>query len=269
MEATLLRPLTRTLPDGTLYTRRLEVEVQIRELLQLSREEQDERMAIVDSGHRDFVRPECLMYFLRETRRDNHPGRFRTLYRLLMARFGKHFRRSEVVTASQTVVDAALAEVRDRATDRLMEKILQDKQSGDDRLDIYEVVFAMAAKRDRQSAERAVGRRAHREESLAGDEDREFAPQVEKALFEAAMALLTTNSDACDDRGKVLAAIDALPDKYRQVATMMMNNIQAEASGPDAVSISQVQNCTPKTARARGIEAARRIRLALGLEEGA
>lgn len=265
-----MRPLTRTFPDGTLYTRRPEVEVQIRELLQLSREEQDERMAIGDSGHRDFVRPECLMYFLRETRRDNHPGRFRTLYRLLMTRFGKHFRRSEVVTATLTIVDASLSEVRDRATDRLMEKILQDKQSGDDRLDIYEVVFAMAAKRDRQSAERAVGRRAHREESLAGDDEvREFAPHVEKALYEAAMALLTTNFDVCNDRQKVLTAIDALPDKYRQVATMMMNNIQAEASGPDAVSISQVQKCTPKTARARGIEAARRIRLALGLEEGA
>lgn len=267
-EVKLIRPLTHTYPDKTPYRRPVEVEAQILELLGLSRDNQMVRLRITDPQDSRFVRPEVLMYFLRETRGENHLGRFNTLYELLMRRFGRFFRSAETHREGQTLVDVSLAEIRELAEHALMEKILQDRKTGDDRLDIYECKFGMTVKKDRLSARRPVDRNTYREEALnAAEGDQEYAPHVEKALHAEAVKLLTSNNDVGHDRQKVLAAISTLPDKYRRVAIMMMHNIPAESVDPYRITVSQALRCTPKTARYRGTEAAKRVRKALGMED--
>lgn len=245
------------------------MEAQIAELMELSCEAQLERFRISDPKSPSYVRPECLVYFLRETARDNYEGHFRSLFDLVMARYGKPFRPAEVQREGKTLVDTALSEIRDRATQPFLEKIVADRQFRDGRLDIYEIAFAMAVARDRSDARRAVLRKVQREEPLyfESEDGREVTPAVEKALSDATISDLTTGTDVANDRKRVLTAIDALPEKYRKVATMRMNNLPFESSDPTCVSISGALNCTPKTARARAAEAERRIRVALGLAE--
>lgn len=210
------------------------MEAQIAELLALSREAQLERFEVSDPKSPSYVWPECLVYFLRETARDNHEGHFRSLFALVMARYGKPFRPSEVQREGKTLVDNSLSEIRDRATQPFLEKIVADRQARDGRLDIYEIAFALAVARDRSDARRAVLRKVQREEPLYAEREDggEFTPAVEKALSDAVISELTTGTDVANDRKRVLTAIDALPEKYRKVATMRMNNLPFESSDP-------------------------------------
>jgi hypothetical protein len=266
MEAGLIRLLTRT-TEGKLYTRRAEVEAEILELLSLTRDEQMKRFEIRTASDAGYVSPEALVYFLRDTARDNHEGRFRALFNLVMSRYLAYFRQPEAQRGQTKIVDGALADLRSRARDRFVEKILLDRDAGDDRLDIYEVVFGLAASRDRRSARKAIARRLDREEPLnAADDDRELSPEVERAVANLAIVPAASNSDVGDDRRRILAAIDTLSDKYRRVATMTLENIPVESIDPDKTTISKSLGCTPKTARARQAKAVELIRVALGLE---
>lgn len=264
-EVILIRPLTRT-TAGKPYYRPQEVETEILGLLSLGIDERMEKLAPT-SPSGQTVRPETLVYFLREEARSNHDGRFRVLYDLVMRRYLAFFRPADRQVGGVTHTDGALDGVRQHASERFVEKVLTDRTQGDDRLDIYEVKFGLAAAKDRLSARKAVFRHLDREEMLNPLEDGPMAsPEVEAAAARLANAGDTTKTDVSDYRKSVLAVIDTLPDKYRRVATMTMNNIPIEASDADAASISRIVGCTPKTARTRRDRAIQMIQDKLGLE---
>lgn len=264
-EAILIRPLTRT-TAGTPYYRPEAVEAEIMALLSLDIDERMARLCPTAPSHATPVSPEALVYFMREERRANHESRFNRLYTAVMKHYLSFFRSPDRQGEGVIRTDGALEDLRRHAVDRFVEKIRKDRAEGDDRLDIYEIRFGLAAAKDRSSARKAVYRLVDREEALNPLEDgREASAEVEAAAARLSELSGATKNDVSDDLKRVLVAIDTLPEKYRRVATMTLNSIPIEAKDANTPSISGLLGCTPKTARARRDRAVELIQLALGL----
>jgi len=64
-----IEPLTKATTDGKVYTRRTEVEQQLRELLPLARDILTERLKETDYEKPGYVKSECVAYLIRHSRR--------------------------------------------------------------------------------------------------------------------------------------------------------------------------------------------------------
>lgn len=259
-------PLTKRLPDGTLYQRPPEIEAALDRVLGLPRDEVIEALPIRDRGDPRYIPSECLVHLLRCTRRDNRDTYFERLYKALIDRIDRVLPRAEHALGEHVGVNLNRARIRDEVRDRFQVLLLQDREQPGTGLDFFEVRFGAAIAKLRGTAKEKIWREAGRQVALEpGDDTGELSTEVERA----AGSLDAPSAEIWDDpryRSRLEAAIDTLPPEQSRIIVMLRAGIPMDSIDPDVVTIRKLLNCAEKTVRNRRDAAIRTLRLALGLE---
>jgi hypothetical protein len=264
----VVAPLRKIKGDGTLYNRPAEVEVAIRRLLGMSRQEVLAACALNDRQRADYVPSECILHVLRRAGRDNDQAYLERLFRLFTSRIARALPVPERLLPGSNAkgLSAADLAVREFALDRLTEMLCLDRQGYDDRLDIYEATFEAALKTLRATARRSVGRQRSRLEPLSDDpETAEPSSDVEDALLRHVPGT-EEKIERRDYRRKLLAAIQLLPDEDRRLLMLLNEDIPIHSKDPTVTTVARLIGCGEQTVRNRRDRIHRDLRRALGLE---
>jgi len=160
-----VKPLTKRRSDRALYSRRKDVEEALARLIEQSREEIIAALKIRDTSSPLYVKSECIVYLIRDTRHDNDESYFNDLYRELMRRLSSALPRvgGERIDVSERV---HAADARDRVRDTFVRKLIEDRAEPGAALDYFEVMFAGAIAALRTTsmhrARRQAAHRSHR-----------------------------------------------------------------------------------------------------------
>ncbi len=235
----MLRPLRKTRPDGTTYTRRDVVVAEIQALSTIAPEELENRAAVWTSGSLGFIRPEVLLHFIRNSAEGDHRDK---LTQLLLSRAS---RQARPVGGEGKVSSLTQMSIQEDVVDHFIDLLLSDREGYDERLDYYEVSFNSAIASDRLDACRRHWTRENRTEGL-GTDDVGIADHVEAA---AGRADPFDAEDLDKKKYRLLLddAIDSLPELQRRIVVMWREDIPIESSDPAVRSISEVLGKTPKT----------------------
>lgn len=131
-----------------------QIEALIDRLEGLPRDELIERMCITSSTHPDFLPPECLLHFVRKTKRDNSNRHFELMYKALIARVERaatipgavHF------VEGKRAITARAAKIIEAVVFAFEVKLTRDRNDYYDGLDYFEINFASAVKLLRSTA---------------------------------------------------------------------------------------------------------------------
>lgn len=261
----IVPPLTRHQRDGTLYTRRVDVEQQLAGLIGLSREAVLSALQIRDATSGNYVRSECLVHLIRAARHDSDHSYFDALYRELARRIDMTLPRAAGERVGE-IENVHAGNARDHVRDALIEKIAEDRARPGTDLDYFEVMFAGALFALRKTALRNAGRQAARTTLIEADEDTN-EPSV---AVERAVGSLDVKSELYSDdpvyRSRVAAAIQSLPDKQRRVIEMIIQGMPLDSTEKGVLSIRSVLGVAEKTVRNRRDAAIRTLRTKLGLD---
>lgn len=252
----MIRPLSKCTLDGRLYTRRPHVETEIQALTSVSAPELERRASIHAQANPDFVSPETLMYFVRNTAAGAHRDR---LTQLLLQRVALQAPRpsdSGGHTASLTRTN-----IRDDMLDHFIDLLVSDWASRDARLDFYEVSFYKAVAKDRADASVRHWTRENRSEELETDE-REVS-EVTKVVIGSYNPFDPDELDKRYYRRLLDEAIDSLPEFQRRIVEMLRQGVPIESKDPSVESISKVLGKTEKTIRTHRDKAYASLRLRL------
>ena len=260
-------PLTKRLPDGTLYQRPPEIEATLAQVLDLDRDQVIEALSVRDRTDPRYIPSECLVHLLRTTRWDNRETYFEHLYKALIDRIDRTLPRSEHAIHGRVSVDLSRSSIREQVRDAFQEMLLEDRAQPGTRLDFFEVRFAAGIAKLRDTAKKKIWREAGRQEALEpANEMGELSVEVERA----AGSLDSPSTEIWDDpryRSRLEAAIDALPPQQGGIIVMLRAGIPMDSTNPNAVTIRKILNCAEKTVRNRRDAAIEALRHALGLEE--
>ncbi len=258
-------PLRKQKESGELYTRRPPVTHFIEKSLDWPFDELLRRAGIKDRRHSHYVPSEVLVHHLRQTKSDNSDGRFVALYDILRDRVEAACPRPNRHVDDKVYEDSRIAEIRDATIDHVTELMFTDRQSYDEQLDIYEVVFDKAVRSARITKLRKVNRREDATEEVEDAITGEVRTVVEAALDRYKKTGLTAEEDF-DYRIHLRRAIDALPTDEREVIDLLLADIPIETSKDGEPSMTELLGCVEKTVRNRRDRAYARIRRALDLE---
>lgn len=265
LKARHVKPLTKRRSDGTLYTRRREVEEALERLTIQSREDIVTAVKTRDALSPLYVTSEAIVHLIRDTRNDNDESYFNELYRELMRRLSAALPRvpGESADSSENV---HAANARDRVRDTFIKKLIEDRAEPGTDLDYFEVMFAAAIAALRKTSMLQAIRQAARTESIeADDETGESSAAVERAVG----SLDLKNELLSDDpiyRSRVADAIKVLPDKLRRVVELMIRDMPIDSSDDSVMTIRKAIGVkSEKTVRNRRDEAYRLIRQALSI----
>ncbi len=265
---TTVPPLTKQKPDGTTYFRRADVEYALGRLAGLPRSEVVASLKIRDARSALYVQSECIVHLIRATRHDNNQTYFGELYRELMRRIAAVLPRveGEAAGASENV---HAADARDRVRDLFNEKLSVDRAEAGSDLDYFEVMFADAIAALRKTAMRRATRQAARSERIeADDESSEPSLAVERAVGSLDLKNELFSEDPIY-RSRVIAAIEALPDKQRRVIEMTLQEMPIDSADESVMTIRKMIGVSSeKTVRNRRDAAYASIRRALGIGSG-
>lgn len=260
-------PLTKQKPDGTTYTRREDVEDALERLVGLPRSEIIAALKIRDARSRLYVQSECIVHLIRATRSDNDQAYFGELYRELMRRITAVLPRVEGERAGMSE-NVHAADARDRVRDLFNEKVSVDRKGAGSDLDYYEVMFADAIAALRKTAMRRATRSAARTERIEADDGSEPSLAVERAVGSLDLKQELLSEDPIY-RSRVIAAIQALPDKQRRVIEMILQEMPIDSSDESVMTIRKMIGVSSeKTVRNRRDAAFDTIRQALGIGSG-
>jgi len=247
-EAEVIEPL-RKLTGGKTYSRPPEIEAKLKELYATSDDEIIRRCEITSEDDDGFVPPECLVHLVRIRRHCVDADLtfallFDALFTRVLAHLPKEPKWEGVGEASER------SDVRLLASTRFKELMLLDRKNGyDDRLDIYEVRFAMAVANLRKDAKKKTLRHARRTTEVGSFErDIELSDREQEQIAIGDLNIFE-KSGSEDYRILLCAAIDRLPDEYRTVVELYQLGIPFESTKPDVVPISEIISRSPKTAR--------------------
>ncbi|SOB88119.1 hypothetical protein SAMN06297144_3259 [Sphingomonas guangdongensis] len=256
-------PLTKQKPDGTIYSRRADVEGSLERLVELPRSEVIAALKIRDARSDLYVQSECVVHLIRAARNDNDQSYFAELYRELMRRIGAVLPRVEG-ERSGLVENVHAADARDRVRDLFNERLSVDRTQSGSALDYFEVMFADAIAALRKTAMKRATRQAARSERIeADDETNEPSLAVEKAVGSLDLKQELLSEDPIY-RSRVVAAIQALPDKQRRVIEMILQEMPIDSSDEGVLSIRKaIGVSSEKTVRNRRDAAFASIRKAL------
>jgi len=258
-------PLAKCFPDGKPYTRRTDVEEDLRRLVVLPREEILAALRIRDRSSPQHLKSECIVHLIRETRTDNDERYFGELYKELMRRIDTALPRvaGERVDGQENVHASA---ARDQIAGRFREKLSEDRTSPGTWLDYYEVMFADAIAALRTTHMGRARKQAARTETIESNDDtNEPSLAVERAVgsFDIKEELL---SDDPIYRSRLAAAIRNLPDKHRRVIELTIRDIPIDSSDDSVMTIRKLIGVkSEKTVRNRRNEAILMIRQALSI----
>lgn len=265
---TTVPSLTKQKPDGTTYTRRAEIEGALQRFVGLPRSDVIAALKIRDPRSALYVQSECIVHLIRATRRNNNDTYFGELYRELMRRIEGVLPRVEGERAGMSE-NVHAADARDRVRDLFNERLSIDRAEAGSGLDYFEVMFADAIAALRKTAMRRATRQADRSERIeADDEGSEPSPAVERAVGSLDLKQELLSEDPFY-RSRVIAAIQALPDKQRRVIEMILQEMPIDSSDETVLTIRKALGvASEKTIRNRRDAAYASIRNALGIGSG-
>lgn len=259
----MVTPLRKRTLDGTFYQRRPEIETLLAQLELLPNAELVARCHITDRDDPRYVPSECLMYFVRATRKDNSDQHFERLYKLLASRVlqtlpNPETRDDKIVRVSQTK-----SRIREAAFGRFVESLSADRQAYSAKLDYFEVRFGGAVANLRRDAQDTAWREENRATTIEYDpETNELSPEVEEAAgsfdpFDS--SVLEEN----DYRSRLEAAIDTLPPEQIRIMQMLRQGFPIDSKDPDVVTIAKTLKKSEKTIRLHRDRAFKALRAAL------
>lgn len=260
-----VKPLTKCRSDGTPYTRRADVEQALMKLTKQPREEIVAALKIRDRSSPLYIKSECIVYLIRDTRNDNDQRYFNELYRELMRRLSSALPRVSGEQADQSEnVHAATA--RERVRDIFVAKLAEDRAEAGSALDYFEVMFAGAIAALRKTWMYRATRHAARNEPIEADKDtNEPSLTVERAVGSLDLKEELLSDDPIY-RSRVADAINTLPDKHRRVIELIMRGMPIDSSDDSVMTIRKVIGVkSEKTVRNRRNEAYQLIREALSI----
>jgi hypothetical protein len=260
-----VKPLTKRRSDGTPYTRRADVEEALARLVEQSRDEIVAALKVRDTSSPLYVKSECIVYLIRDTRTDNNESYFNDLYRELMRRLSSALPR---VAGERTDVSENIhaADARDKVKDTFVRKLIEDRADPGAALDYFEVMFAGAIAALRTTSMHRTRRQAARTEAIEADEE----TNEPSLAVERAAGSLDLNEELLSDdpiyRSRVADAIKALPDKLSRVVELIMRDMPIDSSDDSVMTIRKAIGVkSEKTVRNRRDEAYLLIRQALSI----
>ncbi|HNP15245.1 MAG: DNA-binding response regulator [Agrobacterium albertimagni] len=243
----IIVPLRKRRLSGELYERDPKIEVLISELAVLPRDEFVARAAVTKRSDAGYVPSECLVHFIRASRRDNNEEWFERLYRILIERV----LRSLPPAASSYGKTESLTRgtVRDKVLGRFVELLAADRASYVDRLDYFEVRFDGAVASLRRDAQAQAWRDENRSRPLEYDEESgELSPEVEAAAG-THDPFAASDFDDPAYRSRLDAAIEALPIEQSRIIHMLRQGFPIDSKEPDVMTIAKALGRSEKTVR--------------------
>lgn len=254
-------PLRKRRLDGRPYVRDARVDALIAELALLSRDDLVARAAISSRSDPAYVPSECLLHFLRASRRDNSDAWFERLYRILTQRVLRSLPKAE--SADGKTESLTRGAIRDKAWSRFVELLSVDRADYSEKLDYFEVRFDGALASLRRDAQEKAWRDENRTRPLEFDEQSgELSPEVEAA----AGVYDPFDIQGLDDpvyRSRLEAAIEALPTEQKRIIHMRMQGFLIDPKDAGALSIVKVLGLSEKTIRTYLKKALATLRAAL------
>ena len=226
----IVTPLRKRSLTGALYERDPKTNALISELAALPRDELIARAAIRKRADPGYIPSECLIYFIRASRRDNNEAWFERLYRILIERVLAqlaHARKARMARPKSLTRGL----VRDKVFGRFVELLSADRAAYVDKLDYFEVRFDGAVASLRRDAQEKAWRDENRSRPLEYDEESgELSPEVEAA---AGTYDPFAGSDFDDPayRSRFDAAIEALPPEQSRIIHMLRQGYPHQLEG--------------------------------------
>ncbi|MER9074265.1 DNA-binding response regulator [Mesorhizobium sp. M0904] len=247
MRQAAVTPLRKRRLSGELYKRDQRVEALIAELAALSRDELIARAAIRRRSDPAYIPSECLVYFIRASRRDNNEMWFERLYRILIERVMRSLSRAE--SPDGKTVSLTRGVVRDKVFGRFVELLSADRAAYVDKVDYFEVRFDGALASLRRDAQEQAWRDENRSRPLEyGEESGELSPEVEAAAGAHDPFALSDLDDPAY-RLRLDAAIAALPIEQSRIIHMLRQGFPIDSKEPDVMTIAQALGRSEKTVR--------------------
>lgn len=239
----MIAPLTkRKKKDGTLYERPEHIEHLLRELQGLARDELVGRSLIRDRSNPLYIPSECLVHFVRASRRDNSEAWFERLYKTLLDRVSRAIPRSDGLGNTTSLTRER---IREKAIDRFIELVSEDRISPSDRMDFYEVRFDLGIKRLRLDAQEQAWRDENRSVDL---DEADTAMENDSGSVVVDRLAEDISSDPLFRR-KLYAAIGKLPPEQSRTMHLLLNGWLTHSSDPDVMTIAKTLNCSDRSVR--------------------
>lgn len=247
LQRVAIAPLRKCRLTGELYERDPKIEALLAELVLLSRDALIERAAIARRTDPRFIPSECLVYFVRASRRDNNEAWFERLYRVLTERVLRSLPRAESPDGKTESLTRGF--VRDKVFGRFVELLSSDRAAYVEKLDYFEVRFDGALASMRRDAQEQAWRDENRSQALEYDEESgELSPEVEAAAG-AHDPFATSNFDDPAYRLRWDAAIEALPTEQSRIIHMLSLGFPIDSKEPDVMTIAKALGRSEKTVR--------------------
>lgn len=233
--------------NGELYARDPKVEALIAELGSLPRDELIARSAVTKRSDPAYVPSECLIYFIRASRRDNNEAWFERLYRILIERVLRSMPRAE--SSDGKTESLTRGAVRDKVFSRFVELLSMDRTTYIDKLDYFEVRFDGAVASLRRDAQEQAWRDENRSRPLEYDEESgELSPEVEAAAG-AYNPFAASDFDNAAYRLRLDTAIEALPTEQSRIIHMLRQGFPIDSKEEDVMTIAKALGRSEKTIR--------------------
>jgi hypothetical protein len=243
----IVTPLRKRRLSGELYERDPKIKALVTELVALSRDELIARAAITKRSDPRYVPSECLIYFIRASRRDNGEAWFERLYRTLTERVLRSLPKAESPDGKTESLTRGI--VRDKVFGRFVELLSADRTDYVDKLDYFEVRFDGAMASLRRDAQEQAWRDENRSRPLEYDEDSgELSPEVEAAAG-THDPLAASDFDDPAYRSRLDAAIGALPTEQSRIIHMLKQGLPIDSKEPDVMTIAKALGRSEKTVR--------------------
>jgi hypothetical protein len=257
----VVSPLRKRRLSGELYERDPKINALIAELAILPRDALIARAAITKRSDQGYIPSECLIYFIRASRRDNNEAWFERLYRILTERVLRSLPKAESRDGKTESLTRAI--VRDKVFGRFVELLSADRVDYVDKLDYFEVRFDGALASLRRDAQEQAWRDENRSQSLEYDEESgELSEEVEAAAG-TYDPFATSNFDDPAYRLRLEAAIDALPPEQSRIIHMLREGFPIDPKDKDAMSIPKALGRSERTVRTYRDKAFAAIRAAM------
>lgn len=241
----MLKPLRKCKADGTLYSRGTKLEANLVELYSLCGEELVQRCKITHRSHAGYVPSECLLTLVRDSGQDNNDARFQRLYSILIARVVSALPRIKGGSdGSRSLFDI---NVRDRALDRFLDLLVNDRKAYVETLDFFEIRFDLGIKKLRQAALRTEYKHIQGRVSLEYDnETGDLSTEVENAAGSLEPLEELEKNDPIF-RSHFIKAINALPEEQRRTIQMLRLGFIRHSDDPQVETIAKALRVTAKS----------------------
>lgn len=240
-------PLRKRRLSSELYKRDPKTEALIAELAVLPRDALIARAEATKRSDPNYIPSECLVYFVRVSRRDNNEVWFERLYRILTERVLRSLPKAESPDGKTESLTRGI--VRDKVFGRFVELLSADRSDYVEKLDYFEVRFDGALASLRRDAQEQAWRDENRSQPLEFDEESgELSPEVEAAAgtYDPVAAL---DFDDPAYRLRLDAAIEALPTEQSRIIHMLKQGFPIDSKEPGVMTISKALGRSEKTVR--------------------